>query len=163
MSKEDLEVRLQRLEDHQDILQTLIDYAELVDACDFDAWRDLWMEDGELELATGLRVKGRAAILETLQEVIRTTPYIVRHMEMNPRISIDGDTATSTMLYGVIRTEHDGFSRVVWSGHRFTDHVRTAAGWKIQSRRNTVELPETGHPNAPKTNRTPSGVDEPVA
>jgi hypothetical protein len=97
-------------------------------------------------MSTGRTAHGRAAIKEMLTAVMRGNPPAVIHMEMNARITLDGDTAHSTMLYAVARTQDDGLTRVIWLGHHHSDHVRTPAGWKISYRRNTVDLPETGHP-----------------
>jgi hypothetical protein len=141
-----LETRLRRLEDHQEILQSLIDYGELLDARDLDSWGELWSDDGEFEMSTGTTARGRRAIVGMLRSVMRRSAQSVLHLEINPRITIDGDTARSTMLYGVARTQDDGLTRLVWLGHHHSRHVRTPAGWKISYRRNTVDLPETGHP-----------------
>ena len=142
----DLERRIRRLEDHHEILQSLIDYGELLDARDLEAWTALWAQDGEFEMSTGRIAKGREAIGAMLGSVMAASTQSVIHLEANPRISIDGDSATSTMLFGVARTEPDGLTRMVWFGHHHSRHVRTADGWKIAYRRNAVELPETGHP-----------------
>jgi 3-phenylpropionate/cinnamic acid dioxygenase small subunit len=141
-----VEARLRILEDRQEILQSLVDYGELLDARDLDAWAELWAEDGEFEMSTGRVARGRERIKEMLGAVMAKSEQRVVHLEVNPRISLDGDRATSTMLYGVGRTEPDGLTRVVWFGHHYSRHVRTPAGWKIAHRRNTVDLPETGHP-----------------
>jgi uncharacterized protein (TIGR02246 family) len=145
-SNESLEARVRRLEDHQEILQSLVDYGELLDAHDLDAWAELWAVDGEFEMSSGKVARGRAAIKEMLGAVLASATQSVLHLEMNHRISIDGDAASSTMLYGVARTQDDGLTRVIWLGHHYSRHVRTPDGWRIAHRRNTVDLPETGHP-----------------
>lgn len=145
-SDQSLEARIRRLEDHQEIQQSLVDYGELLDSRDLDAWADLWCEDGEFEMSTGRVASGRAAIKEMLGSIMLTSPRSVLHLEMNSRITIDGDSASSTMLYGVARTQDDGLTRVIWLGHHHSRHTRTVEGWKIAYRRNTVDLPEGGHP-----------------
>lgn len=141
-----LEERVALLEDRAEILQSLVDYGELLDTRDLDAWAELWAEDGEFEMSSGKTAQGRDAIKAMLAAVMANNPPAVVHMEMNPRITLDGDTASSTMLYGVGRTQEDGLTRVIWFGHHYSRHTRTPDGWKIQYRRNTVDLPETGHP-----------------
>jgi uncharacterized protein (TIGR02246 family) len=143
---EELLARVRRLEDHQEILQSLVDYGELLDARDLTSWARLWAEDAEFEMSGGKVARGRAAIHDMLAAVVDKAPQTVVHLELNPRITIDGDTARSSMLYGVARTEPDGMTRVVWFGHHESEHVRTADGWKIARRHNTVDLPETGKP-----------------
>ncbi len=68
------------------------------------------------------------------------------HIESNPRVTLDGDRATSTIMFAVASTQADGLARVAMLGHHFSDLIRTPDGWKIAHRRNVVELPETGHP-----------------
>lgn len=143
---ETLEARVRRLEDLEEIRQSLIDYGELLDARDLDAWAELWAEDGEFEMSTGRLAKGRQAIKDMLGAVIAKSATSVLHMEINPRVTLDGDQASSTMLYAVARTQDDGLTRVIWLGHHYSRHARTPEGWKISYRRNTVDLPETGHP-----------------
>jgi len=145
-AKESLEDRVRRLEDRQEILQSLIDYGELLDTRDLDAWAELWAQDGEFEMSTGRLAKGRQAIKDMLAAVIASSTESVLHMEINPRITLDGDQASSTMLYAVAKTQDDGLTRVIFLGHHHSRHVRTADGWKISYRRNVVNLPETGHP-----------------
>ncbi|GAA3226707.1 nuclear transport factor 2 family protein [Actinocorallia longicatena] len=143
---QNLEARVRRLEDHQEILQSLVDYGELLDQRDLDSWAALWAEDAEFEMSTGRVAAGRQAIKEMLGAVIAAGPRPVLHLETNPRITLRGDEADSTMLFAVARTQDDGLTRVVWLGHHHSRHVRTPDGWKIAYRRNTVDLPETGHP-----------------
>lgn len=145
-SNDSLDARVRRLEDHQEILQSLIDYGELLDQRDLDAWAELWAEDGEFEMSTGKVATGRQAIKDMLGSVMAASLRSVLHMEINPRITLRGDEADSTMMFGVARTQDDGLTRVVWLGHHHSTHVRTPTGWKIKYRRNNVDLPETGHP-----------------
>jgi uncharacterized protein (TIGR02246 family) len=141
-----LEARLQRLEDLQEITQLLVDYGELLDLRDLDGFAALWADDAEFVMSTGRTAKGRQAIRDMLAEIMAKSPNAVLHLESNPRITLDGDRATSTMMYAVASTQDDGLARVTMLGHHFSEHVRTADGWKIQRRENVVDLPETGHP-----------------
>ena len=141
-----LERRLQRLEDLQEITQLLVDYGELLDLRDLDGFAALWTEDAEFVMSTGLTAVGRAAIREMLGGVMARSPKSAMHIETNPRIQLHGDQATSTIMYAVAFTQPDGLARVTMLGHHHDDLVRTSDGWRIQRRRNVVNLPETGHP-----------------
>jgi hypothetical protein len=68
------------------------------------------------------------------------------HLEINPRITIDGDRARCTNMYAAAFTQEDGLARVTLLGHHHSEMIRTAEGWKIKQRHNVVNLPETGHP-----------------
>ncbi|HEY4333020.1 MAG TPA: nuclear transport factor 2 family protein [Ilumatobacteraceae bacterium] len=142
----DLERRLKRLEDLQEITQLLVDYGELLDLRDLDGFAALWAEDAEFVMSTGRSAMGRAAIREMLAAVMARSPAAAMHIETNPRIHLDGDAATSTIMYAAAFTQSDGLARVTMLGHHHDDLVRTPDGWKIKRRRNVVNLPETGHP-----------------
>ena len=57
---ERLDARVRRLEDVQAIHQLFIDHGEHLDAGDFDAFAELFAEDGEVLLGPLGRAKGRA-------------------------------------------------------------------------------------------------------
>jgi uncharacterized protein (TIGR02246 family) len=141
-----LEDRLRRLEDLQEITQLLIDYGELLDLRDLDSFAQLWAEDAEFLMSTGRSARGREAIRDMLADVMARNPRSAMHMETNPRVRVDGDRATSTIMYAVAFTQEDGMARVTMLGHHHDELVRTVEGWRIKRRRNVVELPETGHP-----------------
>jgi uncharacterized protein (TIGR02246 family) len=141
-----LDERLQRVEDLQEINQILIDYGELLDLRDLDAFAQLFAEDAELLMSSGRSATGRQAIRDMLADVIAASLRPAMHIETNPRIQLAGDRATATTMFGVAFTQEDGLARVTMLGHHHDDLVRTREGWKIQRRRNVVDLPETGHP-----------------
>jgi uncharacterized protein (TIGR02246 family) len=141
-----LEARVQRLEDLQAITQLLVDYGELLDQRDLDGFAALWDEDAEFTMSTGRASTGRAAIRAMLADVMAQSPKAAMHIETNPRVTLDGDRATSTIMYAVAFTQDDGLARVTMLGHHHDELVRTADGWRIKRRRNVVDLPETGHP-----------------
>ena len=140
-----LEARVRRLEDLEAIRQVLIDYGELLDLRDLDAFAELWAEDAEFEMSTGRSAIGREAIRTMLADVIARSSRAAAHIETNPRISLDGDQATATIMFAVAFTQDDGMARITMLGHHHDEFVRTEQGWKIQHRRNVVDLPETGH------------------
>jgi uncharacterized protein (TIGR02246 family) len=141
-----LEARLQRLEDLQAISQLLVDYGELLDLRDLDGFAALWADDAEFVMSTGRTAHGRQAIRDMLAAVMQNSPNAAMHLETNPRIQLDGDRATSTIMYAVGVTQPDGLARITMIGHHHDELTRTADGWRIQRRHNVVNLPETGHP-----------------
>lgn len=137
---------MQRLEDLQEITQLLVDYGELLDLRDLDGFAELWAEDAEFVMSTGRSARGRAAIRAMLAAVMARSPAAARHIETNPRITLDGDRARSTTMYSVAFTQDDGLARVTMVGHHHDELVRTGDGWRLHRRWNVVDLPETGHP-----------------
>jgi uncharacterized protein (TIGR02246 family) len=144
--RESLEERVQRLEDLHDIEQLLVDYGEFLDLRDLDGFAELWADDAEFLMSSGRSAKGREAIRAMLAEIMERSPRRVAHLETNPRVMLDGDRASATTMFSVASTQEDGMARITMLGHHHDELVRTETGWKIQRRRNVVDLPETGHP-----------------
>jgi ketosteroid isomerase-like protein len=136
-----LEARLTRLEDLMDINQLFIDYGEHVDAGDFHAYAALFAHDGEVLLGPYGRATGRAAIEELVTTQLGAKVGTSFHIISSPRITLDGDTATSTVVWSVAVLGDDGLARVSMIGHHIDKLTRTDEGWKIQQRRGTVNLP----------------------
>jgi hypothetical protein len=63
------------------------------------------------------------------------------HIVSSPRIALDGDRATSTVMWSVASLAPDGLARVSMVGHHVDDLVRTDEGWRFRRRRGVVNLP----------------------
>ena len=83
-----IEARLQRLEDLQAINQLFIDYGEHLDAGDFDAYAELFAEDGEVLLGPMGRAAGRAAIRELMTSTLAEGVGSTFHIVSSPRITL---------------------------------------------------------------------------
>lgn len=135
------EERLRRLEDLQAIGQLFIDYGEYLDSGDFDAYAKLFADDGEVLLGPVGRARGRAEIREMMSRTLAKGVGTSFHIISSPRISLDGDRATSTVMWSVASTQADGMARITMIGHHADELVRTAEGWKFQRRRGLINLP----------------------
>jgi uncharacterized protein (TIGR02246 family) len=136
-----IEARLRRLEDLQAINQLFIDYGEHLDSGDFDAYADLFAEDGEVLLGPMGRAQGRAEIRSLMTKLLAPSVGSTFHIVSSPRIDLRGDTATSTVMWSVATTGDDGLARLSMVGHHVDDLVRTADGWRFRRRRGVVNLP----------------------
>ena len=136
-----IEARLQRLEDLQAINQLFIDYGEHLDAGDFDAYAQLFAEDGEVLLGPMGRAVGRSEIQALMTSKLAAGVGSTFHIVSSPRITLDGDTASSTVMWSVATTADDGLARVSMVGHHVDDLVRTPDGWRFRRRRGVVHLP----------------------
>jgi len=136
-----IEARLRRLEDLQAINQLFIDYGEHLDSGDFDAYADLFAEDGEVLLGPMGRAQGRAEIRALMTKLLAPSVGSTFHIVSSPRIDLRGDTATSTVMWSVATTGDDGLARLSMVGHHVDDLVRTAGGWRFRRRRGVVNLP----------------------
>jgi uncharacterized protein (TIGR02246 family) len=140
---ESLESRLQRLEDRQAINQLFIDYGEHLDAGDFDAYAELFAEDGEVLLGPMGRAKGRAEIKELMTATLADRVGSTFHIVSSPRVELDGDQATATVMWSVAAMGDDGLARVTMVGHHIDRLVRVDGRWYFQRRKGVVNLPAT--------------------
>lgn len=138
-----IEARLQRLEDLQAINQLFIDYGEHLDAGDFAAYAQLFAEDGEVLLGPMGRAAGRSQIEALMTSNLAAGVGSTFHIVCSPRITVNGDTASSTVMWSVATSADDGLARVSMVGHHLDDLVRTPDGWRFQRRRGIVNLPAT--------------------
>ena len=127
--------RLQELEDREQIRQIFVDYAKYLDAGDHAGYASLFADDGVMLAQLGEAV-GPAAIKEVLDKNIG--PQVrghlpeAMHLMNNQRIDIDGDTATTVVVWFYLTSDEDGVPTVLQSGRYNDDLVRENGKWKIK-------------------------------
>ena len=133
--------RLRRLEDLEEIRQLFVDYGRHLDTGDVQAYAELFADEGEVLLGPIGRAKGRAAIVELMTTVKAraTTPSF--HLVTNPVIQLDGDRATSEVLWTVIRPDAAGKLEVAMFGRHYDELVRERGRWRILKRRGRIDVP----------------------
>ncbi len=136
-----LEARIRRLEDLQAIQQLFIDYGEHLDAGDFDAYAALFAEDGEILLGPLGRARGRAEIRALMTSMLAGSVGRTYHVVSSPRITLDGDRATATVMWSAASLADDGLARITMIGHHVDELVRVDDRWYFQRRRGVVDLP----------------------
>ena len=105
----ELMVRLQRLEDLEDVRSTWLEYCNRLDVQDLEGVGDVFTEDADLEvdgLAPGLdgSYHGRQAIVdfyratEAPSSLEAANRFMTGHLSTNMQIELDGDQAT-TLAY----------------------------------------------------------------
>lgn len=133
----ELEARLRKLEDIEEIRQLLLEYARRLDAADYTGYADLFTTDGELNAQLG-NAKGRAAIVALLQDRLGTNPDRPRkpavHLVGNPDIRIDGDTAASTVIWAYVTHDDEGFPLILQLGHYRDVLAREDGVWRFRRR-----------------------------
>ncbi len=139
----DIETRLRRLEDLQEIQQLFIDYGAHLDAGRFEQYAALFAREGEVKLGPMGRAKGPAAIRELMEKVLgaRTDAEKSYHLITSPIIHLDGDTATSEVMWSVINAGEDGVPALGMVGAHHDTLVREDGRWKFLERRGTMRLP----------------------
>ncbi|MCK8783201.1 nuclear transport factor 2 family protein [Roseomonas sp. NAR14] len=129
----DLEARIRRIEDELEIGQLRARYCHLLDDRRWDAFVDLFTEDGSF---TGLEaVTGHAALMEFFSRRVPALAEQFWHFCTNGTVEIAGDTATGRISMEYLSVTQ-GVSYVS-AGHYDDVMVRTAGGWRFRSRRIT--------------------------
>ena len=128
---------LQEVADRLEIQDLMIDYCTALDAHDFDAMRELFVEDAVVDYTAMGGPKGhRDAIIDYLARIIPSFPRC-QHFITNARIRVTGDSATGrTMVLNPMGMPMgEGQHQMAFYGLWYNDtFVRTHTGWKIQTR-----------------------------
>jgi hypothetical protein len=157
--------RVQRMEDIEAIHALLERYFEFQESRNFDAFANLFSQDGELILRRGTSKGGPAGIKaamsrdngrETSRDKSANATNApardrgMRHILSNVHIELNGDTATAmsrwTML---VQGEDNRTTRVGGSGRYGDKLVRENGQWKFQQRILYRDLPLTDTPSGP--------------
>jgi ketosteroid isomerase-like protein len=142
------EDRVRRLEDQLEIQRLVNEYGRLLDQREFAAFAQLFAEDGEILLGPLARATGPANIQEAMEAVISRPPGEDIHIIGTPLIDLDGDTATSEVMWTVLRRGLDGSPSVSMVGRHRDNLVRTGGQWRIKRRRGFVDIPGALDPSS---------------
>lgn len=125
------------LEDVEAIRDLARRYAHHVWQNEVEKLAGLFAEDGEMDPGTRPPIRGRAALDTGFREMLTTgsvfLPFVQQHV-----VDVAGDTATGT-CYIDLRAEVGGKS-MIGAGWYDDRYVRTADGWRIQSRKLTLRF-----------------------
>jgi uncharacterized protein (TIGR02246 family) len=136
-----LEARLLRLEDLMEIHQLFIDYGRHLDAGNFDAYAELFADDGEVFLGPMGRAKGRDEIKTLMTKTLAGTQGSSIHIISSPAVTLDGDRATSEVMWTVVQRDGEGKPIVGMIGRHRDDLVRERGCWRFQRRKGYVDIP----------------------
>ena len=143
---EQLAARLQRLEDLEEIRTLFESYGYYLDHGLWAEYASLYAEDGQMRLGP-VRADGRAEIEKAAREQlgVRFNPSVdhvnLVHLIGSPRIELDGDRATSEVMWTVVSRGEDGRAAVTGQGRHLDDLVRENGRWRIQKRRGFQDIP----------------------
>lgn len=134
MNESDLAARITRLEDLEAIKQLKALYCEI---CDDDHNPDrivtIFTEDGIWEgQGKGMGIARGHAEIRALFQKFQAMMSFSQHMTMNPRIEVDGDTATGTWyFFGPFTFRKE--NQAMWQATRYREDYAKANGqWKIK-------------------------------
>jgi uncharacterized protein (TIGR02246 family) len=138
-----LEARLQRLEDVEEIRELLVEYARCLDAGDYAGYADLFTEDGVLAAQLG-EAKGREAIRELLEDRLRgggdRALRTAFHVIGQPVIRVDGDRASSRVLWFFVTYDDGNYPMILQLGHYEDVLAREDGRWRFERRTITREF-----------------------
>lgn len=137
-----IEARIQRLEDRDAIHQLFVDYGRYLDGGDLDSYVSLFAVDGEVMLGPMGRARGRAEIRALMSKVLARSGAAF-HIISSPSVQLDGDRATSVVMWTVISRDAEGKPKLTMLGRHQDDLVREDGVWRIAVRRGLIDLPST--------------------
>jgi hypothetical protein len=150
-AQESAAVRLQRLEDIEEIRTVLIDYGRYLDAHDLVSYANLFAADGEWVGGFGTG-KGPAGVLALMQKNLGATstnrPGSTYHLLTNFLIDVHGDTATAWSRWNFVITGSDNSPKIMYGGHYEDALVRENGHWKFEKRIAVNDIP-AGNPAPP--------------
>ncbi len=140
MALEDLEKRIQALEDLEKIKKLHQYYINLMDNLKYEEVLELFTEDASVEVRNLGFKKGRKELREIYIDVLaknRGTERFDGHMAVQPDITVDGDTAKGTWLIYML------FSKpaIQWvQGKNECEYKKVNGEWKISKLKFTRTL-----------------------
>ncbi len=131
MGQDDLEQRIRKLEDIEEIKQLKHRYcAACDDSFDADAIASVFTEDAVWDGGDFGKLNGREEIRGFFQDADKRMPFAV-HNVLNPIIEVNGDTAKGTWYLFQTCTFAEG-NRAIWGAARYDDeYVRRDGKWMI--------------------------------
>ena len=121
----------------------ILSYGFYVDLCDADAVANLWTEDGEYCVEGLASWKGRQALKDMVASPMHQA-YVragCMHFMGAPQITIEHNNAYARSNTLLIQCDCTGFA-IDRASHNFWHFKKTAEGWKIFLRKNTLLAPK---------------------
>jgi hypothetical protein len=139
----ELDARVRRVEDLMEIHQLFVDYGMHLDAGRFEEYSQLFATEGEIRVGPLGKAKGRAAIRDTMAKALDGLVGKTFHVISSPMVTIDGDAATSEVMWSMIERGDDGKPRLAMLGRHRDQLVREDGRWKILVRKGFIDVPST--------------------
>ena len=128
LTVEELAAQLRALNDIAAIRRLLAACCQTLDDGLFDAWAELYAEDGHFAVL-GTRTRGRAE-MRALIEPFQTDDLRGKHLISEPLIDLDGDVANATTDFAFVANDN----RIAQTG-RYCDVLRRGPdGWRVARR-----------------------------
>ncbi len=136
-SKESLEARVQRIEDHTAIERLLMEYGRSLDNRDFVTYSHLFASNGEWSGTLGT-YRGPAAIQAAMEKSFASATDIPKganfHLLTNAIIDIDGDRAKAESKWAFVMLEEKKPPQIAFAGRYQDTLIRENGQWKFLRR-----------------------------
>jgi hypothetical protein len=140
----DLEARLRRLEDLEEIRRLVLDYRRHLDAGDLRSYSLLFGESGEWHGGTGhgRSPDGIRTMLEERLPANPPAPGATRyHLVSDPVIELDGDRATGDVTWVLVTRGAGDRPELTLFGHYVDTYQREQGRWRFQRREAHTDIP----------------------
>ena len=140
MTIEDLEKRIQALEDAEKIKKLHQKYIDLMDNLEYEEVLDLFTEDASVEVRNHGVKKGKKELREIYIDVLakkRGSERFDAHMAVEPDITVSGNTAEGTWLIYMLFSKPE----IQWvQGKNECEYKKENGEWKISKLKFTRTL-----------------------
>ncbi len=120
-----------RRKDERALQQLMARYVDAANRRDGDHWAQTWAEDGTWHIV-GMEITGRAAILETWQQLVAGFDFAVL-MPSSSLLEVDGDSATGHWYLQEFTRDLQGERNLALSRYLDT-YSRREGRWYFQTR-----------------------------
>jgi len=137
----DLQARLRRLEDLEEIRRLYLDYGMSLDAREAANYASLFSSDAKLRLGPVMKGDGPKEIEQAAREMFSRTPEGGRsyaHILNAPQIELDGDKATGECIWLAVN-KVDGQPQVS-VGRHVDELVRENGRWRFAKRKGLLDI-----------------------
>jgi len=131
MASQELEERIRKLEDIEEIKKLQAKYAYLVDSLQFDEMADLFTDDIIANYEPLAKFSGKVELIAGLKEAVKYQSMMC-HQMMTPLIEVNGDSATATWyLFGPFTAKTPEGEVPHWiQGKYSNEYIRVDGKWK---------------------------------
>lgn len=137
----DLQARLQRLEDLEEIRRLYLDYGMNLDAGDAAAYAQLFARNAKLRLGPVMKGDSREEIAEAAAKAVKVNPDGSRtsvHVLNAPRIELNGDTATGECVWLAVSVSTGTQKTIV--GRHVDELVKEDGRWRFAKRKGLLDI-----------------------
>jgi hypothetical protein len=141
----ELEERLKRLEDLEEIRALYIDYGRYLDSSEVAPYAMLFARDAKLRYGPVMRADNREEVAQAAAKVMQPASDATRrtvHLLASPSIALNGDTATGECVWAAVSASEAG-PRMLFGRH-IDELVREDGRWCFAKRRGLVDVGTLG-------------------